>query len=270
VVYLEYKPRAPLAPWVAALWYCRTPHPEAVRQRVLPSGRAEIVLNLAAEFCTGCCEGVPEWRQAPALLAGPRAAPGFIDGRDLAETMGVSFAPGGLRLFFRERAEGLVGETGLDALWDGSAGELRERLCEARPVRAKFAVLEEFLLRQMLPYEVHPAVRGALGQIARVAGQVDVRRLAQSAGLSERGFREVFSAAVGMGPKTFLRVQRFRRAVAQLHAGTEACWVEMALDLGYCDQAHFNREFREFAGVTPTEYLRAQRPWAGHVVTDGD
>jgi AraC-like DNA-binding protein len=267
-MYLEYKPGPPLAPWVAAFWYCKTPHPEAMRQRLLPSGRAEIVLNLAADFCIGCGEGGREWRQAPALVAGPRPVAAWIDGRDLAEMMGVSFAPGGLRLFFREPAERLVGEIGLTAFWGGSVMDvLRERLAEAGEVGVKFRVLEQFLLQRVLPGEVHAAVRGALRQIAR--GTVDVATLARGTGLSERGFREVFSATVGMGPKTFLRVQRFRRAAARLHAGAEPCWAAMALELGYCDQAHFNREFRELAGVTPTEYLRAQRPWAGHVVVGG-
>jgi AraC-like DNA-binding protein len=56
-----------------------------------------------------------------------------------------------------------------------------------------------------------------------------------------------------MAPKPLARLLRFERAVARLRAG--AGLVDAALDSGYYDQAHFNRDFKHFAGRTPTEYL---------------
>ena len=53
-----------------------------------------------------------------------------------------------------------------------------------------------------------------------------------------------------MPPKAVGRILRFERAVARLRAGDDLG--ALALDCGYYDQAHFNRDFREFAGVTPT------------------
>ena len=55
-----------------------------------------------------------------------------------------------------------------------------------------------------------------------------------------------------MPPKPLARILRFERAAARLRQG--AALADAALDSGYYDQAHFNRDFRAFAGVTPTEY----------------
>ena len=55
-----------------------------------------------------------------------------------------------------------------------------------------------------------------------------------------------------MAPKALARLLRFERALQRVRAGADL--VDVALDSGYYDQAHFNRDFRAFAGVTPTEY----------------
>ena len=265
MIYREYRPKPPLAPWIASLWFVRTPYPDAVRQRVLPTGQAEIVLNLAADECIGCAEDVPDWREPPALLVGARTAFGVIDARDLREMMGVSFAPGGLSMFLGEAANRLTAELDLETLWGSAVHRLRERLCETRDIQAKFAVLENFLTARVLSRPLHPSVRYALYRIATGRNSPTVEELARSAGLSSRRFSDLFSEAVGLNPKAYLRIRRFRRALVRLHAGSDPCWAQMALDLGYCDQAHFNRDFREFSGITPTEYYAAERPWAGHV-----
>jgi AraC-like DNA-binding protein len=49
-------------------------------------------------------------------------------------------------------------------------------------------------------------------------------------------------------------VLRFQRVTALLRAGGPDRLGELALDCGYYDQAHLNRDFRAFAGCTPTEY----------------
>jgi AraC-like DNA-binding protein len=63
-----------------------------------------------------------------------------------------------------------------------------------------------------------------------------------------------------MPPKTVARILRFQRAVRILKAGRQVRWTELALDCGYYDQAHMIREFGEFAGRTPTEFMRQSLP----------
>jgi transcriptional regulator GlxA family with amidase domain len=77
-------------------------------------------------------------------------------------------------------------------------------------------------------------------------------------GWSHRRLIARFRDQIGLAPKTFARVIRFDRAVRQLRTATSRSFAEIAFDCGYFDQAHMNREFREFAGTTPGTFVAAQ------------
>lgn len=91
---------------------------------------------------------------------------------------------------------------------------------------------------------------------------------ARQIGWSERRFSQVFREEVGLAPKVWCRIQRFQRAVRQLHNGTDIRWAELALDCGYYDQSHFANEFRAFSGVDVTTYTARRTVWANHISAD--
>ena len=76
----------------------------------------------------------------------------------------------------------------------------------------------------------------------------------RAAGYSPRHFNALFRAAVGLTPKHFHRVNRFTAVLRSLAKGNVAGLADLAASTGYADQAHMSREFREFAGITPTQY----------------
>ena len=62
----------------------------------------------------------------------------------------------------------------------------------------------------------------------------------------------------GVPPKYLSRILRFRRAADRMLAsGAQPSWAQFAVACGYYDQAHFIREFQEFAGVTPDRFLQS-------------
>jgi AraC-like DNA-binding protein len=92
-----------------------------------------------------------------------------------------------------------------------------------------------------------------------------VRDVARATGLSERRFSQVFRESVGLSPKVWCRVQRFQRAVRQLHAGRDLPWADLALDCGFYDQSHFANEFRAFSGIDASTYSARRTKWANHI-----
>ncbi|WP_315815056.1 helix-turn-helix domain-containing protein [Paraflavitalea speifideaquila] len=75
----------------------------------------------------------------------------------------------------------------------------------------------------------------------------------------QRSFRDT----LGASPKTYTRIIRFRNAYRQViqTAHKKISWAHLSLDHGYADQAHFIRDFKAFAGVSPSLIIEREGPF---------
>jgi AraC-like DNA-binding protein len=87
-------------------------------------------------------------------------------------------------------------------------------------------------------------------------GITRVRQLAAIAGVSERSLQRRFNDYVGASPKWVIQRSRVMSLVADCNDGATIDWAAAATNLGFADQAHLIRVFREIVGVTPDRYLR--------------
>lgn len=259
VYFLAHTPAPALRGFVDRFWLC-SDAPSHDRERIHPSGTVELVINLREDEVRIYDPDRPARarRFAGAVVSGTYARPFVIDPRQHASIIGVHFYPGGAFPFLGPRADELANDhVDLATLWGRAAGELRERLCESASAAERFAIMEQTLLRQLArPLKCHPAVSAALRAFEQSHGCVDVRRVARQVELSDRRFIEVFAAEVGLTPKRFCRVLRFQHARAEIGRNSAPDWARPALECGYFDQSHLIHDFREFAGMSPTSYVR--------------
>ena len=272
MIFLEHAPGPPLNRFVRMLWYARAPQANHSRERILPTGNTQVILNLARDYLLDCPEGEPQRRSPGAAVIGARSIYEIVDTSDMADLIGLVFEPGGLPAFAGDRAD-LFSNRGVDLeeVWGAQVRGLRDRLRELATPEARLLCLEGFLagrfrarMERARPMH-HCAVEYALSQFARQPSVVTVRDVARSTGWSERRFSQVFREEVGLSPKVWCRVQRFQGAVAQLHAGVDVPWSKLALDCGFYDQSHFANEFRAFSGVDVTTYSARRTLWANHI-----
>jgi AraC-like DNA-binding protein len=272
VLYRLHVPSPPLDHFVERLWFVSGG--EAARQDcIVPSGTVELVVNLRDDRVridrTARCSHVQEF--AGAAVSGPYAAAFMVAAEQHAAMMGVHFRPGGAPAVLGVPAH-LLADRHVDLadLWGRrAAASLRDRLCAAATVSARFRILEQALAARVSTRRgPHPAVALALAAFAGEARPL-VGALARRAGLSRRRFSSVFVEAVGLAPKPFGRIVRVQRAHAVAARGGRIDWSALALDCGFYDQAHLANEFRRLTGFTPTRYERAlvdrHRLLRGHV-----
>jgi AraC-like DNA-binding protein len=244
-------PSPSLADSVNQFWYYRCDASVRVGERVLPTGTMGLVVDLREDAPGPSVFGAHSETFA--------AAPAHE-----AMSVGVRFKPGGAFPFL-DWAAGELHNTHLplESLWGSRADALRSRLLEAKTPTAMFDVLEQTLLEQAIrPRAPHPAVASALrafqtGPYAPAVGEV-IRHV----DLSPRTFIRRFTDEVGLTPKLFCRIRRFQQVLRLVQRGRAVGWANVALDCGYCDQAHLIHDFRAFSGLTPTEFLRV---WDKHL-----
>jgi AraC-like DNA-binding protein len=260
---IRYRPPAPLDRYVECFWWSRRDRAEAFGEHMLPSGSVQMIFALhdAAILCTPSSSSGDPLVWSGAIVHGPQWTYYKSGPKPAGTAVGVSFRPGAAANILGLPVKELVDRhVTADALWGVRARELRERLLAAQDATAAFGMLEaELSARLDCPSRMHPAVAQALAWRAGGWGSSRVAEIQRRAGYSPRHFIALFRAAVGLTPKHYYRVKRFGTALQGLAGGSAGSLADLAASAGYSDQAHLRREFREFSGVTPTQYRPRDR-----------
>lgn len=252
----EYAVHPALAPYVKCIWSLESDGPvhDAARERILPDSCVELVIHFhdpyRTYFPSGECALQPRSFVVGQMTRFLEIAPA---GR--AGLVAVRFFARGAYLFFqRPLREVAAGVVDLADLWRSRAGEWTERVALARDMESRVRFVERRLLAMLRTNgRCVPAVDRALHLIEATRGRMRMDDLADSIGVSNRQLTRLFQHAVGVSPKEFGRITRFLHAVERVAAGRQPVLADVARDCGYYDQAHFNHDFHELAGMSPGE-----------------
>lgn len=252
-----------LAPFVRSVGYFEYDLAHS-RERVLPSGAAQLLLNLADDSLTSEAAGTAH-HTAGAALCGVWPSHAEIDPAEQRSIVCVSFVPGGAYPFFSAPADATAASlVDLGELWGRDGAVLRERLLEAPTVEARLRIVEGALLaRAVRPLRIDPAVRHAVTALHRGDRVGDV---VERLGTTPKRFIRTFSDQVGVTPKRFARIRRFQRVLRAVPHDRPVDWAALAASSGYADQAHLVHEFRALAGVSPTGYRARADGERNHLV----
>jgi AraC-like DNA-binding protein len=240
VTYRELRPTAALQPWVECYWTRGEDDGACTPNRILPDGCADLVFDLTHDdaFAVGT--------MTTALVLPPSPGQRFF---------GVRFRPGRAAAFLRiPLAEITDARVPLRELWKQAprlAGVLLTRADGEGPSRAHVANIEQELLRRLDP-DRDARVDAAIARIITSDGAARIETLAHDLAISRQHLARQFLHHVGVAPKTFARVMRFRRVMSTARA--DADWADVAARHGYYDQSHLIAEFRALAGTTPNAF----------------
>ncbi|HXM40549.1 MAG TPA: helix-turn-helix domain-containing protein [Bryobacteraceae bacterium] len=267
--FYHHIPAPPLSEFVGLLWLYEGYHQPHEKERLLPDGSMELVINLNEDLTrfyhphdTGKFETL-----RGSVVVGAHSEFFVIDTAEQHSVAGVHFKPGGAFPFLGLPAGELHNAlVSLQDLWGGLADQLRERLLEAGTPQARLLVLEQALLAKAAQrLERHPAVAFALREFHGLPHTPTIADVTGQIGLSAKRFIQVFSGEVGLTPKLFCRVRRFQRVLRRIGTGRPVEWAAVAADCGYFDQAHFIHDFHAFSGINPSTYIAHRTEHLNHV-----
>lgn len=234
-----------------------------VVRRELPSLRIPLILDFGRSFSLH--DPARPDRAAPlpaAFVAGLHGTFTVVGSRGDAQCMQVDLTPLGARRVLGLPMGALAGrvEDLRDVLGPDAPG-LIERLRDAPGWDARFAILDAVLARRVAASAPpSPLAEAAWTALAASGGAARVSDLARALGVGRGHLSETVAREVGMAPKPLARLIRFDRAVAGLRRGRIRTLADLAAACGYYDQAHLDRDFRAFAGESPTRLLRRMLP----------
>lgn len=273
MLFLARKPHPPLDRWVECLWLAECGPDYFGTEKIFPHGAAELIVNLSRPqrlLNKDDPSQATEYREA--WVSGGQRSFLVVESTQDYKAVGIRFRPGGAYPFLRmpmiEFTDQVVE---LDQLWGRSVGLLRERLLEAVTPEAKFASIERFLLKLLRRERIeHRVVDYALARIGgdRNEGPFLIDDLIRELGVSSRHLRRLFQRHVGLGPKLVTRILAFQRVLGHFESAVGPRLTDISHLYGYYDQAHMIRDFKAFAGVSPSAFLKGRDPVGNSMLLD--
>jgi len=247
-----------LQPLVSGIWSMETNEPveDHFPIRILPNTLVELIIHFRDPHQSRIAENKNSHQERSFMLSQldrymhmkPSKEMGFLS---------VFFTPQGAAHFFgpaiRELNNGI---TGLQLIWK-MAAEIEERILAASDSNQRSILLQRYLLK-CKPQNERPdlAVEFCLNQIEDSKGQIRIESLSDKTGISKRQLLRRFDHYTGIPPKTLARKIKFMNAVKELKLHPQESLTSIAYETGYYDQAHFIHDFREYSGLTPSQYLK--------------
>jgi AraC-like DNA-binding protein len=231
-------------------------------ETVLPSGRAQIIFSLSGIPLREHDPGDPH-RGSSSLhvLQGPSTLPRRISRKPQISLCGVSFQPGGAGALFGPIHHTADHVIDLTRFWGGDAARLGDQLRNLGTHHARLDLLENEIEKRL--GDISAIVLLSRG-IERLRAGIAIKDVCEELRLSPYLFRKLFLRNVGLTPKRYLRIERFRTTINRLTPA--ASLTDVTYDAQFSDQSHMTREVEHFASMTPGRLRASVRPYVGHIL----
>ncbi|MFL6575454.1 MAG: helix-turn-helix domain-containing protein [Povalibacter sp.] len=240
------------------------------KQVILPDGHSEIVFKLKGDFTRHSLHSdADESRVSGSYVIGGRSQ--SIVTRNLSELrlVCIKMNPRFLHALIQTSlADFRDGTISLKDLNSAMLSDLEDAVANAKSPEQIQRRLDAFFLRRLATLDPAPSVVDALVQRINAShANLSIMQFARTARLDPRTLERRFIAAMGMTPREYARIVRFKRAYGRwLFGDARSKTLKTHLE-GYYDQSHFDREFMHFLGDRPRQ-RESGRPTLVSVVSD--
>jgi AraC-like DNA-binding protein len=258
--YHQYYPSPALAEYIECYWTFHSPGDSTVVERLIPGGRIEMIFNFAhaLEWLTAATTA-PGISNSDTEIMGHRNQIFFARRSGEVNLLGIRFKPGGIHAFTSVPASLLLNQfIPAENVMDFPLTEWKSRLQEIPDDGKKIELLNMLLTAAIRETRMDwtwasKAVRAI--QTEQHFGSI--QELCSFNGGYYKKLERSFLRYVGYTPKYYSRIVRFNKALRQLSLQSISM-TSAGYACGYFDQSHFIKDFRQFAGTTPKNFLKSE------------
>lgn len=233
--YLKYQPHSLLHKFIDCYWVLQTDS-SPLNVPLFSDANTDLFMNLG-----NTKENFAGYMPGRMYLRGPATSAHFCNCLPSSVYIGIRFKPGGLPLFYHVSLPCLVDQ----------AKEFHDRklalildVDEFLPKR-----LDEYFLKNIKLDSSSIAITEA---VYLNKGRISVDLLAKASNVSNRTLERYFFTNMGIGPKEFINIVRFKHLILALQNYSTKEFAGIALEMGFYDQSHFIKEIKKRGGVLPT------------------
>ncbi len=256
--YETFEPGSVLKSFVKCYWTLEVPaENNAYKQRIVPDGCLEMAFILGDDIrrFTSECEFILQPR---AMVLGQTIDPFYIQPTGYVNTFAVRFYPYGFANFVKTSIKDLANkETPITELFEVTeANELEQNIIHATGTQQRIKIVETFLLNKINEKTtIDNIVKSTIDTLFLTNGSSSISTILNENLSKRRQLERNFMKQIGISPKQLGKVIRLQTALKMLLNHKTDTLTQIAYENEYYDQAHFIKDFKEFTGTNPKEFL---------------
>jgi AraC-like DNA-binding protein len=246
---LIYEPHAALKPYIRYYWSLD------IQLEVKSMLNLQVTADRFPRIVIQCLDGKNALHSAhyssiaAATLKGATSKPALFEMEPTYSHVAVSFFPHGVKALF-----GIDGSETIDDVLDLHhffPHDVIEKIIAAKNNQTRISLLDAYLLKRL---NTMTSLDWRVLNFLYRCPTTHYGRLLKDYRISERQFERKFSQSIGLTPSYYKRVIRFENALSRIQHNHYSSLADLSYELGYSDQSHFNREFKQFSGSTPLAF----------------
>jgi AraC-like DNA-binding protein len=258
MLYQTYPASPNLNSLLKCFWTLEVPAEySAEKQRIVPDGCMELIFMLGEDIkrFTSDNDFVIQPR---AFVVGQLTEPFVIQPTGEVNCFAARFYPYGIGNILNTPLKNLENkETPIAELFgEETAKSLQEKIVNATDTAARIAIIEEFLQNKLNESAtIDTIVKSTVEALLQSSGTASIKTILEDKQAQRRQLERKFSAQIGMSPKQLAKILRLQTALKLLLTQPNNSFTQIAYESEYYDQNHFIKDFKEFTGITPKEFL---------------
>ncbi len=256
--YQTFKPHPDLESIVKCYWTLEVPFQEEnQRQLILPDGCVDMCFTLGEDIkrYTGEDDFIIQPRN---MLLGQITEPFYIEPTGYVNTFAVRFYPYGFANFIDIPLKELGNkETSLmDVFGDKKTEKLIEHINQGQSTIDRIDIVERFLIEKLMDKVIiNNVVKSTIDNMLLSKGRQSLLVILTDNLKKRRQLERNFIRQIGLSPKQLSKVIRLQATLQMLLNQTTETLTDIAYENEYHDQSHFIKDFKEFTGLTPKDFL---------------
>ncbi|AGA79886.1 AraC family transcriptional regulator [Echinicola vietnamensis] len=256
--YQTYEPHIDLKSLVSCYWTLEVPmQNEPQKQRIVPDGCIEMAFILGDDIKRYTSEN-KFILQPRAMVLGQTVEPFFIEPTGFVKTFAIRFYPYGFANFVYKPIPNLVNkETPLNQLFEvETVTDLEQKIIKAKNTEERINIIEKFLLDKLNDEKtINAIVKNTVDSLLSTNGKASITSIFKDEPSKRRQLERNFKKQIGLSPKKLGKLIRLQTALKMLLNQQSENLTDIAHNSEYFDQAHFIKDFREFTGINPKEFI---------------